>query len=606
MAKKSIPIHGVTSRQAFTKMNNKLTKRGFVAIDALRPGIVRSLTLGDKDPSKSVTEDMAASMGSGAWCTGPIKSLAWLFDDRSNVANTVNGPDGKPLGPGYVKWGAGDNVPSVIPPLAQALPYTSSPLRYLADLTAGLGPKLMYAFDDDTMCEYKKAGYRILERIEKLKNGDKIDPYGGDMTRDPDTGLLVPINEVDKDKRPDPILMGLGISYWVRAYDAWDRTWNGYEESYELDKDNIVTDHVPGAREFLEENNLNLHLTQCMQDDVMLDIYFPTVGFHHKGFRRLWKPVINKIDMLPAHSTRLSVMNSDRYINHCYFSDSWRTMGVGSTNVVSPDAAKFTMYPCAMPQHLLRELRYLVESNQNKSANSRPRWVVCPTFYPSGQKPYYPQPAWWSVFTSKAFDFASTILYDKYKQRENNTTWGRIIYISLDYLDQVFADKGYQGNEQAQQEFIDQLESRMEDFLQHRDNQGKMMRQWMWEGKDGKEHHNVEIVDVKESDHNAITAGKDELALATSPMFLALGVDPRLVGVPMVAASNGGTALREMHLLKSLQLNVKQRLYLNFLQSVATFNQWDSHALFIIAQQTLTTLDNSKTGVVETIAGEEA
>lgn len=600
-------VHKPKTFSEYQQLDRDLRSRGYIAYDALKPGIVRSLTIGDKDPSGGVAKDMSANMTRGAWCTGPINGVAWLFDDRSNTANVVPGPDGKPLGPGYVKWGAGDNIPSVVPPLAQALPYTASPLKYIADLTAGLGPKLMYAFDDDTLCEYKKAGYRILERIEKLKNGQQEDPYGGDMMKDPDTGIVIPIGEVEQEKRPDPILRGLGIDYWKDAYREWERTWKGFEEQYDLDNDTTtIEEHVPGAKEFLEENNLNFHLTQCEQDDVMLDIYFPTVGFHHKGYRRLWKPVINRIGFLPAHSTRLAVMNSTRHIDYCYFSDSWRTKGVGGTTVAGANSAKYTMYPAAMPQHLLHELRYLVKSNQKKGANSRPMWVVCPTFYPSLNKPYYPQPAWWSVFSSKAFDFASTILYDKYKQRENNTTWGRIIYISLDYLNMMFGDMGIEGDKDAQEKFIDELDANVEDFLQHRDNTGKTMRQFMWDGPDGKQHYNVEVVDIKETTSDGVKAGKEELELSTSPIFLALGVDPRLVGVPMVAASNGGTAVREIHLLKQQQLNVKQRLYMNFLNSVVRFNQWDEHAEFHIIQQTLTTLDNSKTGTVETIAGEKA
>ena len=136
----------------------------------------------------------------------------------------------------------------------------------------------------------------------------------------------------------------------------------------------------------------------------------------------------------------------------------------------------------------------------------------------------------------------------------------------------MFADEGYQGKPDKQQEFIDNLESSMENFLKHRENQGKMMRQWMWIGQDGKDHHNVEIADVAETTNDVAKAGKEELELSTSPIFLALQVDPRLVGVPMVAASNGGTALREMSLLKQQQLSPKQRIYLQFLNSVARFN----------------------------------
>jgi len=602
--KSSIPTHTVHNRSEFSKINRKLNSRGYVAIDALKPGLVRTLTLGDG--ADKGAKQMAAGMGCGSWSNGPLSKVAWSFDSRDNAVHAVKDKDGKPMGLGYVDWGPGNSTPSVIPPLAWSLPYTASPLRYLADLTAGLGPKLMYAFDDDTMCEYKKAGYRILERIEKLKKGEEGDTYGGDLAKDPVSGTIIPISELEKDKRPDPILRGLGIDYWKDAYREWERTWLGYDEEVQMTDTVTDTEHVPGAKEFLENNNLNLHLSQCEQDDVMLDIYFPTVGFHTTGYKRSWRPVINRVGFLPAHSMRLEKMDSNRYIHHCYLSDQWRTLGIGTRTVTDPESMKIQMYPAAMPQDMLHELRYIVESNQKKGPKSRPLWIVCPTFYPSGQKPYYPQPAWWSVFSSKAFDFASTILYDKYKQRENNTTWGRIIYISLDYLNMVFADLGIEGDMGAQQKYIDELDNNVDQFLQQRENTGKTMRQFMWDGPDGKMHKNVEIVDIKETTNDAVKAGKEELELSTSPIFLALGVDPRLVGVPMVQASNGGTALREMHLLKQQQLNVKQRLYLHFLNSVAKFNGWDEHAQFEIIQQTLTTLDNSKTGTVETVAGEGA
>jgi hypothetical protein len=300
--------------------------------------------------------------------------------------------------------------------------------------------------------------------------------------------------------------------------------------------------------------------------------------------------------------------NEFNKINHCYVSDSFRTIGIGTSRVVSPEQMKIKMFPACMPQHLLQDLRYIVSSNQKARINTRPMWIICPTFYPSLNKPYYSQPAWWSIFTSKAFDFSATILYDKYKQRENSTTFSKIIYISLDYLNMIFADDGIEGDKDAQQKYIDELDNNVEEFLQHRENNGKMMRQFMWTDQKGDEHYNVKIVDVAETTNDAVKAGKEELELSTSPIFLALQVDPRLVGVPMVAASNGGTALREMQLLKQQQLNVHQRLYTQFLNAVLAFNKWDcdGRVEFHIKQQTFTTLDNSKTGTVETIAGEKA
>lgn len=582
---KGVKIIKAKSRKDFSRINNELNKHGYVAIDALKRGLVRSLTLGDNDPSNGQAQDLATCIGNGAWSNGPLAKVAWSFDERNNSVVSVKDKDGNTIGLGYVKWGAGNSIPSVIPPLALSSPYTAAPLRYIADLTSGLGPRLMYRMGKDDLVEFKDAGEILMAKIEELEA--KKDTVGYFEIEAPFTGEDGSTKNALRRARD--------------AYSNWERTWLGYD----IEEEDGTKTHIPGAKEFLADNNLDLHFTQCEQDDVMLDIYFPTVGFQ-RGRRGKWNPKIVQVSMLPCHSTRLEAMNEYRHINHCYFSDQWRTLGSTTTTTIGADNDNIVMYPCAMPQHLLSDLRYIVESNQRTRIKDRPVWVVCPTFYPSGQKPYYPQPAWWSIFTSKAFDFSSTILYDKAKARENNTSWGKIIYISLDYLEQVFADEGFQGKKEEQEKFVEELEQSMEDFLKHRENHGKMMRQWMWLDQNGKEHHNVEIVDVAETTSDVTKAGKEELELSTSPIFLALQVDPRLVGVPMVAASNGGTALREMHLLKQQQLNPKQRLYLQFLNTVARFNEWDEHAEFHIKQQTLTTLDYNKTGVVETIAGEGA
>ena len=568
-----------------------------MALDVLKPGTVRDITLGTSDPADNGAKDMAATFGSGSWCSGPLRQVAWSFDDHGVAPVKISGADGKELGLGYVHWGAGDNTPSTIPVLAQALPYTAAPLRYIADLTAGLGPKLMYRFEDGRLVEFKDAGTILLERIEALEASENESEKLGIGEDGEFEETLISIDPTDEpEEQESPALKRARA-----AYEDWKNTWHGYEA-----KEGDDATYIPGAKEFLEDNNLNLHLSQCEQDDVMLDIYFPTVGFQ-RGRRGKWNPKIVRVDMLPAHSVRLECMNEYRHINHVYFSDKWRTKGMGGVKSVNNiDSAGTVMYNAAMPQHTLSDLRYIVESNQRTRIKDRPMWVVCPTYYPSGQKPYYPQPAWWSIFTSKAFDFSSTILYDKAKARENKTSWGKIIYISLDWLNMVFADKGYQGDDDKRAAFVEELDNRMEEFLQRRENNGKMMRQFMYTTADGKEHHNVEIVDVAETTKDAAAAGKDELELSTSPIFLALQVDPRLVGVPMVHSSNGGTALREMHLLKQQQLNVKQRLYLQFLNTVCRFNEWSDRAEFVIAQQTLTTLDNSKTGTVETIAGEKS
>lgn len=607
MAKKNqaniggIPVHRPKDFQSFQRLNAELNGRRMIALDALKPGLVRSLTLGDKDPSSAEATDMAGCMGRGSLSNGPLSKVAWSFDSRETTPTSISGKDGKPLGRGYIKWGPDDNLPSQIYALSKASPYTAAPLRYLSDLATGLGVRMMYQFEDDTMCLYQHAGYRILQRIEQAKKNEPQDTYGGDFAKDPTTQEVLPIDTLAPEDRPDPILRGIGVDYWKDAYREWQRTWEGEDTTYADGTER----HIPGLREFLDGNDLDLNFLQCMKEDQMFDLYFPTVGFE-RGRRGEWDPRIVRIGFLSiVHGgVRLEVMNEHRHKEHIYFGEKFRNKTLTEGQVIGSTDQDVVMYPLAEADCRLSEWHYQVDSNQRTRIKDRPVWVACEIKY--GTQNYYQQPDWWSILTSKAYDFSSTILYDKYKQRENKTSWGKIIYISLDYLEMIFADEGIAGDKDKQQKYIDELDQSVEQFLQKRENNGKMMRQFMWLGQDGKDHHNVEIVDIAETTNDAAKAGKEELELSTSPIFLAFGVDPRDIGVPMVSASNGGTALREIRLMKQQLLNVRQRAYLRFLTDVCTFNRYDRHCRPVVMQQTFTTLDNSKTGTVETVAGEGA
>ena len=168
--KSSSPILKPKTVSEFQAINRRLNSERYIAIDFLKQGGVKSISLGGGDPADKGAKEMAAGMSKGGWSNGPLIQVAWQFDSRDeNAVTQVKDKDDKPLGLGYVEWGPGNNIPSVIPPLAQSSPYTAAPLRYIADTICGLGPALMYRFPDGTLCDMKDAGYRILEQLEKKK-----------------------------------------------------------------------------------------------------------------------------------------------------------------------------------------------------------------------------------------------------------------------------------------------------------------------------------------------------------------------------------------------------------------------------------------------------
>ena len=99
---------------------------------------------------------------------------------------------------------------------------------------------------------------------------------------------------------------------------------------------------------------------------------------------------------------------------------------------------------------------------------------------------------------------------------------------------------------------------------------------------------------------SAAEANKEELAEISSIILFAWGADSQLIGnTPGTTTRSGGTDLRERYLLKQINMSLMQSLVLKTLDVVKFRNQWDSHLLWQIKKQTLTTLDNSKTGIAE-------
>ncbi|MDY5183639.1 MAG: hypothetical protein SPK35_08080, partial [Prevotella sp.] len=248
-----INIHRPATKSDFDKINRDLMSRGYVAIDVLRKGDVRDVSLAINDASNTTATDMAAGMGSGALSSGPLARVAYSFYGTTNAIAHPVGTDGKPLGEGYVKWGAADNIPSVIPALAKSSPYTAAPLRYIADLTAGNGVRLMYRKHDGSLMEYRDAGDYLQKRIEDLEK-----------TVSADTSVPSILPDLSGTGAPSQKKESAALQRARQDLIDWDKSWNGFDEPLDPDDPHGETIHVPGAKEFLEDNNLDLHLAECM------------------------------------------------------------------------------------------------------------------------------------------------------------------------------------------------------------------------------------------------------------------------------------------------------------------------------------------------------
>lgn len=566
--------------EVFNSQVNSLVQRGYTC---LGPSVVTEI------PTATTNEARL----SGDNCIGgaAIQGSFSIFDSKQSKPEPVR--DAGTKGLGYIPWGPNNMLPNTIYNLASSLPYTARALQYIVEITAGLGPQLMYRwvrYSNGTvkteLIPFEDAGVLIRNRIREVRaeiaqNPQNAEEGGGDTIHFSQAlnAIQNPSSEEEEDDDEDLDSIGTPEDELKRLKEDY-RTWKQTNEEW---------------KKFTESNNLNLHFLQCLQDDTHLDMYFPTIGLSIGRKGEEWKPKIVKVGYLPAVCTRMEEMDSRLRVNYVYYSEKWR-----KDTTPKLETKDIVAYPTLMPQNMLPELRRQVEKNKNASPRRRPTWFCCPSFYPSMQKPYYPQPAWWSIFTSRTFDYATTLITDKATARQNATMWGKMIFINNEYLRAMFDDLGADTPEEKDK-IRNDIYKRINDFLQRRENNGKTICLDMFVGPDGKTmQHAVEIVDVPQLSNSKEM--KDELEEISSIIFFAIGVHPALIGAVPGKSSSGGTYQRELSLLKQNQVSPRQRIYLRFMNNIYAFNEWDPHGEIVIRQQVLTTLDRNAGGTEDTQA----
>ena len=152
--------------------------------------------------------------------------------------------------------------------------------------------------------------------------------------------------------------------------------------------------------------------------------------------------------------------------------------------------------------------------------------------------------------------------------------------------------------------FRAQFKASIDQFLKDRRNNGATAMFDTVIGPDGKPIDSIKIVDVPLNAEN-VTANKTELTEISNAIFLTMGIHSAIIGNDISSSgSNGGTVQRELDLLKQKQLSPMQKDYLDFLNFIRDFNNWDpKHGVWVSKQMSLTTLDASKTGTA-TITGD--
>ena len=502
-------------------------------------------------------------------------------------------------GLGYMEWGAGNRNPNVVSLLREASPYTASAHRFNTDLCAGRGPRFVYSYVQyvggnitEKRIAFKDAGVLIKGWIRDLKRelstieheSLNIEHSAGAQNN----GQSSMVNGQSNDELKKDIQDQ--IATLEKEYEKWQAT------------NDFMTN-------FAERNNLALTYLSLTEDMQEQNLCFPEITLNKRTLdadgknmpTSMWVPQVTGIRYRSAHICRLERKDKNGRINYVYVSNRFLDSRVFSASASdkAEDGFEMIAIPALDPQSPLTDLERIVRETRkaNGSIRKRPTRFILPIAYPSAGRPYYPVPAWQSIFSGDIYEYLMTMISDRNKRRKNSNVIGRILYLNNEYMERLYFQNKADTPEDKLKVF-NELRNQINSFLMDRDNTGKPLVAYTFTGTDGKVYESWKIVEIEANNKQTAEANQKELAEISSIVFFAFGLDSRLVGnSPGDVASSGGTDLRERFLLKQVQMSPMQQLMLMPLYLMKAFNDLDSHLEFEIPREVLTTLDNSKTGI---------
>lgn len=539
------------------------------------------------------------------------KSIPTLYFSSGNESQQGVDKIGTP-NLGWIEWGYGNNLPNIVALLTHMLPYTAAGIKFNTDLCAGLGPQPMYDCTQyvggnitQKLIRYKDAGQWLRGRIIDLQtqllnlqtkqqeNASAGSPSGNSTTHAASptgTVLAGSASESDVKKTMDALVTSINeqITELQEAYTTWKTT----------DEE---------VQKFLDNNNIAQTWLSLVLDQELFGISFPELLLNQQDLDKdgnpvkteQWTPRVTGISHRSCHTTRLERMDDMGKINFVYCSTRWLDkyfieQGGENNAPINAIPALYVPSPLTSLEEKVREARM-----KKVDVKKRPTHFILPTVYPTAGRPYYPTPAWYSIFGGDIYEYITTIFSDRLSRKRNSNVIGRVIYLHNDYMQQLFVAKKAQSDAKKQAEIRDKLYTQINQWLANRSNAGQSLLAFTFMGTDGKEHKSFEIVEIESNSKDVVSANEKETAELSSVVFMALGQDARLLGSSPLSlvGSNGGTDIRERFLLRQILKSPQINIMLKPLEVLSRFNKWDRHLVWQVQKEVMTTLDRSKSGV---------
>lgn len=518
------------------------------------------------------------------------REISTVFGSSGGENKAVPQNVGTP-GLGFMEWGLGNRLPNLVYLLSKMSPFLAAGIDFVKKILVGRGPVAKYHYTQyvggnitEKNIPFASAGALLRGQIADLKAKERQfseseSETSGSATQFAQSAPLLSEPNSNEDSEEMKSLK--------EALAEWERS------NKEL-------------QEFLDNNDLHHTYFDMAGDMSLMSQCFCEIQLNQRQLDKdghpvptsQWNPKVVGLKHRSVFTTRLERMDDQYRINYAYTSNQW----LDSTQVqtsLKPEDMRIAAVPYLAADTAVKDLdRRVREARQQRvSRKNRPtRFIMSPRDFGG---PYYADALWHSIFAGSIFEYAFTIVDDRLTRKRNSNIIGRVIYIHQEYLKQLYTQQGENKSKtmaQIQQEVFSDINT----WLSNPDNAGQALISAVFTGLDGKEHKAWEIVEIESKANSQAQAEKTELQEISSIIFFAMGLDSKLIGnTPGDATSSGGTDLRERFLVKQIQFAPLQQLMLRPLEVITRVNKWDSHLVWQIDREVLTTLDNSKTGVAK-------
>ena len=532
----------------------------------------------------------ASATMTGAEGNAARREISAVFGSSGGENKAVPEGVGTP-GLGFMEWGVGNQLPNLVYLLSKMSPFTAAGVDFVKKILVGRGPCAKYHYTQyvggnitEKSIPYPSAGTLLRGQIADLKAKEKQMPESDNQSSQSDNQFSKSVNQLSQSANNSDSEDSEEMKSLKAALKEWEDTneeLQAFIENNDLHKTYL---EMAGDMSLMSQCFCELQLNQRQLDENKRPV--PTSR---------WDPKIVGIKPRSVFTTRLERMDRQYRINYAYLSNQW----LDSTQTLTETDRRIAAVPYLAADTAVSDLnRHVREARQQRvSRKNRPtRFIMSPRDFGG---PYYADALWHSIFAGSIFEYAFTIVDDRLTRKRNSNIIGRVIYIHQEYLKHLYTQQGENKSKtmaQIQQEVFTDINR----WLSNPDNAGQALISAVFTGLDGKEHKAWEIVEIESKANSQAQAEKTELQEISSIIFFAMGLDSKLIGnTPGDATSSGGTDLRERFLVKQIQFAPLQQLMLRPLEVISKFNGWDSHLVWQIDREVLTTLDNSKTGVTK-------